>query len=598
MKMKWKSLMLAFVFGAGMTLSSCSDDSNEGGVTPVTPEEEATYGFLAPQLGTDGSIGTKAYGDEEAGLPQEQLVKTIRLVYYDAKTNIAEYAFTYEAANIHSGGGTDNFTGDAMLDPADYPTDPLGYTPGYNNTTQSTIFVPKAEKVQVKDYKLLVLINPNADVITRTKAKWEKSGPRDAEGNRTAANEVQNSLATNLDNFYNYKAPVTGNDLTAFIGASNFKGAPEDFFMSNAKGIIDVPAASIYHTELEAYQGRVKAYVDRAVAKVTMKADLNATTTDNAWTDMDNATWKLDVTNLSTYYVRHMAKLAGGTSETIALQRLYQYAEDTNFDKYSWERYYFFKEDPTTKGLVTTSVANIKTYFNYINTSIFNTAADVYKVGKPTEDWLSDCDSEYALENTMEADEQFEDVTTAVILKAKYIPKKSAVGSTLTTTTSYYVWNGYVLTVDDIKKIKAFNPGTASASDKEKYEMFYTLQQYLIANAGTLESGANFGTNYSYTGASKKVGDLTFNKDGINYYRLLIRHFNDVIEPETMAYGRYGVVRNNWYRMTLRDLKGPGDIIVPEPKGPDDKEDWWAAVDIEVLPWISRDQDVIGGGYY
>ncbi|MDH6534882.1 hypothetical protein M2101_001558 [Parabacteroides sp. PM5-20] len=599
MKKKWKSLSLAFIIGAGLTMASCSDDIKKGPEVVDEPDGNLTYGFLSTQLGAEAGIGTKAYGDEDKGLPQEQYVKKIRLVYYDAKTKIAEYAFTYDVAGIHSGAGQD-FTGPSMLDPNDYPTDPLGYVPGFNPVTNSTVFVPKAEKVQVKDYKLLVLINPSADVITRTKAIWEKDGLRDADGNRPAGNEVKNEYATNLDNFYNYKAQISANNLTNFIGTANFKDAPEDFFMSNAKGIVDVPVANIFHTELEAYQGRVKVAVDRAVAKVSMKADLKPSTINAAWTDTDNAVWKLDVTNLSTYYLRHPAKTSFGTMEALATPRKNLYAEDTNGDKYSWERYLFMGL-PTPSDLVTTSKANIQTYFNYIDASLFDNSANTYKVGKLTQDWLDECDSEYALENTMEADEQYEDVTTAVILKTKYVPRKSAVGTAMTETTPYYVWNGKVFTADDLNDVKSFDASTATDAEKEKMEMFFTLQKYLIDNATAgdeLEVSGNFGTDYSYSGDSKKVGALTFNKDGMNYYRILIRHFNDDLQPETMAYGRYGIVRNNWYRLTLRELLGPGDIAVPEPKGPDDKENWWTAVDIEVLPWVLRDQDVIGGGYY
>ena len=59
-----------------------------------------------------------------------------------------------------------------------------------------------------------------------------------------------------------------------------------------------------------------------------------------------------------------------------------------------------------------------------------------------------------------------------------------------------------------------------------------------------------------------------------------------------MAYGRYGIVRNNWYRLTLNKIAGPGSIDIPDPDGPDDK-DQFLGVSIEVLPWLTRDQGVV-----
>ena len=84
---------------------------------------------------------------------------------------------------------------------------------------------------------------------------------------------------------------------------------------------------------------------------------------------------------------------------------------------------------------------------------------------------------------------------------------------------------------------------------------------------------------------------INFYKDGVNYYTVQLRHFtNDQLGNST--YGRYGVVRNNVYILTIKSLSGVGTPIVdvPGPK-PNDGETSISA-DIQVLPWQIREQEV------
>ena len=89
--------------------------------------------------------------------------------------------------------------------------------------------------------------------------------------------------------------------------------------------------------------------------------------------------------------------------------------------------------------------------------------------------------------------------------------------------------------------------------------------------------------------------NLKFYKDGINYFPVLIRHFGDDLVSAVGGYGRYGIVRNNVYKLNIQQIKSPGEPIVPEidPEDPDDKENSYVAFDVEVLPWVVREQNVI-----
>lgn len=97
------------------------------------------------------------------------------------------------------------------------------------------------------------------------------------------------------------------------------------------------------------------------------------------------------------------------------------------------------------------------------------------------------------------------------------------------------------------------------------------------------------------------VGPIKYYKGGVSYYyAALIRHFNDseakweADEAYALKHlGRYGVVRNNWYDITINSISGPGDpAIVPPSGNPDDNAEGYIRAEINVLSWAKRSQGV------
>ncbi|MDL2255144.1 Mfa1 family fimbria major subunit [Parabacteroides sp. OttesenSCG-928-G06] len=561
MKIAKKTLLFGSLLCLGLTMGACTDETT--GSNPGEGDEVLETGYYAPRVVIPNSLGTKADGDlndkekAENGLEGENKVQEVRLVYYNAKTGVAEYAFNYKG--IHTA-GTNDFNGADIYRGSD------------------DFFTPKAEMVSIRDYKLLVIVNPNDAIKAVTKAR--------------RGTEVATPPATDV-NFYTdfenaVESGVTTN-LTEFIGVANSNSVafgatlPERFLMTNYQGLVSIPASRLRNTVEDAYVAATTAervYVDRAVAKVTFAKAATVVTTPAA--TINNISWRLDVTNKKSYWIRHQAKMKDATGsatsdvidEAAVLpdHRHLLYAKDPNFDNFSKQRYLFY--GPTIPTDI--SNKNLGDEFRTITES---------DVTLPMDDAY-----EYALENTMEADEQYEDVTTAAILKLSYIPAKTSLGATLGTA-GYFVWNGYVFTGAELKTIRELD---ATGAGEEKYKPFLTLQKYLKDNASTLTSA--FGADFDKVlTESTPSGDISYNKDGVNYYRVLIRHFGDNLESRYMKYGRYGLVRNNLYKLTLTQVNGPGSIVLPEPKGPDDKQQY-ITVDIEVLPWVVREQSVIVGG--
>lgn len=109
------------------------------------------------------------------------------------------------------------------------------------------------------------------------------------------------------------------------------------------------------------------------------------------------------------------------------------------------------------------------------------------------------------------------------------------------------------------------------------------------------------------------VKDLEHVKNGINYYYVPIRHFDDTETPwsadgKTISYpnadaeqnwlGRYGVLRNNWYVINVSGIEGFGSATIPDLKNNTDDDDdlkEYISVKINVLSWAKRTQSTILG---
>lgn len=96
---------------------------------------------------------------------------------------------------------------------------------------------------------------------------------------------------------------------------------------------------------------------------------------------------------------------------------------------------------------------------------------------------------------------------------------------------------------------------------------------------------------------------VTVYVNGYSYYEVPLRHFNDIEVDEYNGegnylpkhLGRYGIVRNNFYKLTVKAITTPGKPITGKPiptVDKDDKEDYFIDVVIEVLSWNVRNQNV------
>ena len=98
------------------------------------------------------------------------------------------------------------------------------------------------------------------------------------------------------------------------------------------------------------------------------------------------------------------------------------------------------------------------------------------------------------------------------------------------------------------------------------------------------------------------VGISTY-LNGEAYYIARIKHFNELThwnageayDSNNVKYlGRYGVLRNNWYDLSVTSISGLGYPDVPEvkPDLPDDENDQYVNVEVKILKWAKRSQQI------
>lgn len=328
--------------------------------------------------------------------------------------------------------------------------------------------------------------------------------------------------------------------------------------MSNDRGLVKVTSANMKDTDAAAEQNPVSVNVDRILAKVFVGG---TPTFENG--KLTNIKWQLNTTNTKTFIYRQFGKtaLAGFPDET---------ADDssTRFDRYA--------KDPNYSGA-------------------FNAADFTYIDGTPALTGtmgFEDEKGQYCLENTMDAASQKVQQTTSFILSGTWTPAKDDVrGITFTEGETWYYWKGFSFTKAKMLEYKA----VIDDATNTKPQIDNTAAGFKDALKAAFAAGLTIDAQGDVA-ASGTFGEIQAYKDGACYYQTnLIRHFNNAQSSVDMGYGRYGVVRNNIYKINLKKISRPGAPTVTNDKdnpGNDDPSQSFISFDVNVNPWIVRTQDI------
>lgn len=577
-----KSLLFSAVL-AGLMLGSCSssDDLNGGGNN--TGSNQSGDGYVAFTINMPSQPGSSSRAFDSSndqfndGMAKEYAVKDATLLLFDgADDNSARFVAAYKLS-------TEPWKN---LAPSDD-----------NITTQSRKIVQKVT-ASITNAKALVILNNNG-ILT--------------------VNDTDNSLTVNGTSFTGTFA-----DFVAKADATDGKDFTKDgFYMANAPlanniGGATVPAigtkvttltdltGKIYDSELAAKTGDpAEVYVERGVAKVTV----NKGTVDKA----DNGTptkvpfevtgWAIDNYNPTTYLVR----------STDGFDSWMGYANE----EVTANPYRFVGHTEVAAGFYRTYFAKDVNYDTDASTVLMR-ATDF-------KDAYGDKNPQYCFENTFDVAHQNEDQTTLATIKAK-----------LNGGTSFYILSGDQTTLYTEDVLKTLVAGKFITVEEAWLKANGKAGKPITTSDITVTLDTTNPTHVEVTGitvADSKltdpatvtypslddvkaaVGTITYYKNGESYYTIRIKHFGDELTPwakgqldvaegniypgdtktaEKNWLGRYGVLRNNWYDITVEGVKGLGSPINPKlTPTTDDELESYIAVRINVLSWAKRTQGAI-----
>ncbi len=369
-------------------------------------------------------------------------------------------------------------------------------------------------------------------------------------------------------------------------------------------------------------------YVERAVAKVTFEKGTNGTLTgtdiNGSAVDADKTYeivgWDLDVTNKSSYFARRYNTTWNGhktgKSDVTAPYRFIG-SSQVRSGKSLYRTYW--AEDPNYTHVTPSTTAPL---FNYLaaDKTDFTTA---FGTDNP----------QYCMENTFDVEDQTQNQTTRAIVKVKLFGGND-----------FYTFSGdktYLYTKDDM--VKLVKAAVIAYPEVEQWYKSLSTEETLDESKVAVEfdnRDASTGAvciksvkvtiGEEYKSYAKSDGDdadklnklfgvqtITEYAGGFAYYPIRIKHFGDDLTPwnsnegttlpsagnvypdnsAANYLGRYGVLRNNWYDLSVASISGIGSAVVPslDPSHnpdvtPDDELYNYIAVRINILSWAKRTQ--------
>lgn len=593
-------------------LGSCSKDAIDSG--NGASWNENGEGFISLSLNIPATTGTasRANGDFADGEAGEFAVNdAILLLFTNANADNAEEATFNSAYNLSMGNWEDNAS---------------------EQITSTARIVQQINEIEASYIYALVVLNPNGVISVAD------------ENGLNVNNTAWNAKSKTLSNLNTTVAAVTGKDTWNTSGFLMSNSPLYSTAVSSAtpggtvSTLAKIDASKIYPTEAEATANPAASiFVERAQAKVQVMNNTTTTPNTNTFTIKDGAgtdvtytysltNWELDNYNTQSKLTREFDNTWAGYSNSLLTPANYRFVDNEEVKtNYGYRTYWGKDVNYESAVLVTTKLT---TQAGKADPTVDNTFGN----------------SVYCLENTSSAYSPNANELTRIIVKAEL--KKGADGEVA----SFFVVNNdrSIIYTNDAaageasiqKRIKAYllsNPGVVQAISNAEPSSDFTESNLTVTlnlnskDSGILNNKTDItvaltdieGINISeeeqttiktainnalYSEVESNVTNhinIDYYKGGVCYYDAFIRHFNDdeaplekngtdtKIEEDKDLLGRYGVVRNNWYVLNVNSVKGIGDSTVPElPAEPVDAEEFFLSVEINIMPWAKRTQDV------
>lgn len=609
-----KKIYLPLALAATLALGACSSDNviDNGGSSPI---DLSKGGFVKMSLNlpTDNNRGSRTELDD--GLANEYGIKNAYLVLFEGGDD--ENAATIKGAYA--------------LSNSDFEA--VGDTPNHVTLTKRIAFANDTKKPSDSNkhiYALVVLNNNGLFTVDGTSHELAFASnvtPGEYTKTKNFVNFSKAIASTSTDGKTPFASDVTNNGIFMTNAPLCTKpgGATAPSTDAKIKTLADV-TNNIYTTEAEAKsKPAAEIYVERAVAKVTVqqgtegKLEANKGNTASEISYTLNS-WAIDNTNKKSYIVRQYDKSWNSINSnkvTAADASKFRFVWDKPVNPNANVKLYrtAFAQDPEYE----TTTANADNYNRIASNASMSTT-------------FGNEHPQYCNENTFQVTAQNQDQTTRVVLGVKMSVPGIPTSGTPTYDKDLYTVNDNKEVVyteatltERLKNILLNEPAVKTWTKTHTTYSFDITFNNTTAGATTITK-ATFKDNTTATGApdeklesftpeqlNKALPNIVRYKGGVAYYAVRIKHFGDSDTPWNVEgqgvtaggnsniyhtgsndwfLGRYGVVRNNWYDISVKKIQTLGDATIPAfTTDPDDVLENYISVSINVLSWSKHTQD-------
>lgn len=502
-------MKLKSIFVSVFALAALASCNNDDEIVNNIPSGASAGAYLSLAINMPQSTpGTRAPGPDDAGPGKEGEAGTPE--EQEVKSALVVGMLSDNSVEVYElKNGTPNEIG----------------TPG---VAGSAATAGDAFQVSPKLTKIFVILNPSV------KAKQQISTANGAMSSIQVFKAIEEEVAQISTAGTGYMMTSEGS-----IAGGAWTAVTPTVAVSDAKGDIDKAKAGAKATPAE-----VK--VDRTVSKVTLA---NSTpTVENGTARVDN--FLMNTTNKSYLPYADLVEYSlDGTGTPAVIDA--KYRKDTNW---------------TALALKADGTGDAATAFNWLHNT-------------ETYTWLAPGTNAYCHENTMEEAAQNYNNTTKMVIKAQFAPTGVALGD------SWFRVGGVIMTFAELDASYA----NASATDKKKYEAFLDKLLNDYNDKGELITARTKGWTGEGKAATVTLADLDAVSNGgykaatvgskdtemylieyyqksVCYYDVNIKHDNRV---DAKKLARWGMVRNNWYTLTVKKISKAGKPYIPDPTDPD-----------------------------
>ena len=576
-----KKIFFPAMAAMALGLASCSSDDvtpNGGGPVDFSKGGYVKLSINLPSASQSRAVTNSENDQFDDGMASEYSVKNAQLILFSGTDEAtATFHSAYDlSTSFNMDGNTDQITSTTRV--VKQTTD--------NGGNGKVLYA-------------LVVLNNNGETIVETGNKLTVGG-QDFTGTFT---DFKNQLSTTTTGTCKFASNVATNGIfmTNAPLASAPGGSTEPTNTTNITTLTDV-TNSVYNTEAEALsKPAAKVYVERGVAKVTMQSykgnkTLSGPEFQGKDVSFEVVGWALDVTNKSSYLVRHVNSawntLHSDLVSTTGINT-YRFIGSSVVENGLYRTYW--AEDPN----YSTNPADAFT----IQPANFNEYSDKFDDENP----------QYCYENTFNVDNQRQDRTTRALVKVQLTLKNGTKGEDLYTLNQN---RSELYSLDNLKDriatAVAHAQGKQSVTITDNSNITFEAEDadkstYKVKDITTTD-GTVSSEEVAYV--NNEIGLITKYDNGYAYYPVRIKHFGDSATPwksdntgvsandvyngnnDNQYLGRYGVVRNNWYDLSVTGISGVGT-----PRTPDTSEDYddelssYISVRINILSWAKRHQD-------